>query len=213
MPKKQVSGREPPAGRGPSQVCRWDAASSISLAHLLKPPTCLCVESGIAVPEDLKVTGDAASLVLCVSTATAVNGNVALLFADALEQRLSICEDLALRLKTAVHEATVNAAIHGNLGLTSDMRDSLDGGALLLQRISQLLAQESLSSRRVTLLACWTDVSIRITVRDEGRGFSPASLPDRRERGFGRGLSIINLFASAVHIDNGGRDIVMEFRR
>jgi CheY-like chemotaxis protein len=118
-----------------------------------------------------------------------------------------------VRIGVGVHEAVVNAMVHGNLEVGSDAK----GGnwqayhALIRERARR----EPYRDRRV-----WVRVRadrsprLEVAVRDEGLGFDPGALPDPTdpenwERASGRGLLLIRTFFDDVAHNAAGNEITM----
>ena len=121
-----------------------------------------------------------------------------------------------IRVGTALHEAFVNAIEHGNLELNSDLRNDPDGAY-------QQLATErrSILPYRDRTVHVWAKLSgdeATITLRDEGPGFDPRSLPDPTDpenigKISGRGLLLIRTFMDDVRFNDSGNEITLVKRR
>ncbi|MFQ5718570.1 MAG: response regulator [Acidobacteriota bacterium] len=121
-------------------------------------------------------------------------------------------ENERIRLTIALSEALSNAICHGNLEIASGLRETADGGWKEL--VEQRRGMEPYCNRRVTLIARVSRSGAAYTVRDEGPGFEPASLPDPRDsthvaRVGGRGLFLISLFMDEVVHNDAGNEITM----
>ena len=131
--------------------------------------------------------------------------------------QFEICGELDLvRVGTALHEALVNAREHGNLELSSTLREQDDGSyhKLVKQRSEELPFRE----RAVHVQAHFTREQATISIRDEGPGFDPADLPDPTDpenlaRASGRGLFLIRTFMDHVTFNERGNEITMIKRR
>jgi CheY-like chemotaxis protein/anti-sigma regulatory factor (Ser/Thr protein kinase) len=132
-------------------------------------------------------------------------------------ERMKICEPSGLVLVgVALHEALTNAILHGNLGLSSEMRetDEKEYYRLAVQRRTQL----PWSERGVHVCITLTQQEAVFVVRDEGEGFDPELLPDptdpsNLERVCGRGLLLIQTFMDHVEHNERGNQITMVKRR
>jgi len=127
------------AGRHPG-ISLWDGASEQSLARALRPPVVYCVEQGLREAL-LELGGLFHSLGLAVTTRAAFRLPVANAFVEAVDQRLQLDDDLRVRMLTVLHEAVINAVLHGNLGLGSSLRDNLAQMARLQRIIERRLAR------------------------------------------------------------------------
>jgi CheY-like chemotaxis protein/anti-sigma regulatory factor (Ser/Thr protein kinase) len=131
--------------------------------------------------------------------------------------RLRLCDETGLiRVAVALREALVNAIYHGNLEVSSEICDQDE--AAYYRLIEQRRHQEPYRNRVVDFIAEETPGEARYTVRDEGPGFDPASLPDptdpaNLERTCGRGLLLIRTFMDEVRHNERGNEITMIKRR
>jgi CheY-like chemotaxis protein len=121
-----------------------------------------------------------------------------------------------LRVGVALEEALVNALFHGNLGVSSELKQEDDRAFHRLAE--QRRIQPPYSDRRIYVTARLTPGQAEISVRDEGEGFNPATLPDptdpaNMERASGRGLLLIRTFMDEVRHNPAGNQITMVKRR
>jgi CheY-like chemotaxis protein/anti-sigma regulatory factor (Ser/Thr protein kinase) len=127
--------------------------------------------------------------------------------------RLKLCEPSGLvLLGVAVHEAMTNAILHGNLELDSALRESDEKEYYRLSQERQ--TQEPWTQRRVFVTARCSREEIIFIVRDEGKGFDPATLPDPTDpsnlgKVSGRGLLLIQTFMDRVAHNPVGNEITM----
>lgn len=151
--------------------------------------------------------GADAKLVVSITSRTAHELPVSALFTRCVMARMGAPLPDAADLETAVHEAVINAVIHGNLGL--DSLNSTDVGKLesFITALTQRLDDARLSLRRVTLAAGWTDDDVWIQVADEGSGFdvTAARAAPEPNGASGRGVRIIETIAHKLEYDDGGR--------
>ena len=110
--------------------------------------------------------------------------------AEDLLQRVQAAgfhDDVLFAIRLALEEALVNAIKHGN---------------------------KSDPSKRVTVLADVRDGRASITVRDEGAGFDPSTVPDptadeNLEKPSGRGLMLMRAYMDEVHFNDRGNEVRM----
>ena len=132
--------------------------------------------------------------------------------------RLGLCdENERARIATAFDEALVNAMIHGNLEVSSELRAN-DDGKQYYQLIEQRRQQLPYRDRRVVVKVRSSRAEASIAIRDEGPGFNPADVPDptdpaNLERVSGRGLMLINAFMDEVSHNEKGNEIKMVKKR
>ena len=117
-----------------------------------------------------------------------------------------------LRLGMAIDEALVNAMYHGNLEVDSKLRE--DDHSAFFELIRERSSRQPYADRRVYVQSSFTPEEFRIVIRDEGRGFDPASLPDpadpeNLQRTHGRGLLLIRSFMDEVKHNAVGNEITM----
>ncbi len=127
-----------------------------------------------------------------------------------------ICDEVELmQVGVALTEAMSNAIEHGNLEVSGALRDDLAAhGALIRERY----ASPPWCDRRVHVEARLTREEARFTIRDEGIGFDPVTLPDPRdpanmERVHGRGVLLMRSFMDEVTWNEAGNEVTMIKRR
>lgn len=127
-----------------------------------------------------------------------------------LRERKSISQHLEENILSALHEALLNALIHGNLGQNSDYNDSYKmfdhfdaiGQFLLRKEHPEILKMQ------INFLP----ENIAISITDNGKGFSEdAIVPPGESTLHGRGMTIIRECADRVDIQDHGRTIIMHF--
>jgi anti-sigma regulatory factor (Ser/Thr protein kinase) len=116
------------------------------------------------------------------------------------------------RLGVALTEALLNAIFHGNLGVSSDLREQ--GLADYFALAKQRTGEQPYCDRRVRVDARWTRTDCRFVIRDEGDGFDVASLPDptdpsNLERASGRGVLLMQMFMNEVRFNDTGNEVTM----
>jgi CheY-like chemotaxis protein/anti-sigma regulatory factor (Ser/Thr protein kinase) len=127
--------------------------------------------------------------------------------------RLKLCDPSGLvLLGVALHEALTNAILHGNLGLDSALRESDEKEYYRLS--VQRRGEAPYADRRVYITAHYTRDELSFTIRDDGNGFDPNTLPDPTDpsnlgRVSGRGLLLIQTFMDRVEHNGKGNEITM----
>jgi CheY-like chemotaxis protein/anti-sigma regulatory factor (Ser/Thr protein kinase) len=128
--------------------------------------------------------------------------------------RLGLVDETALiQVGVALREALVNAVYHGNLELSSELRE-VDGGKPYQDLAEQRRHELPYRLRRARVLARETRSEVVYVVTDEGPGFDLAGLPDptdisQLERVSGRGLLLIRTFMDEVAHNERGNEITM----
>jgi CheY-like chemotaxis protein len=116
----------------------------------------------------------------------------------------------------AVHEAILNAIIHGNLGVSSEIKQ--ESTAEFAEIVEARRADPVRGARSVRVEYRANAERAEWSVEDEGDGFDPSGLPDPTYpdallRLSGRGLMIIRLTMSEVEWNARGNRIRMAWRR
>jgi len=122
-----------------------------------------------------------------------------------------------MQIAMALDEALLNAMIHGNLEVSSELRQS-DNGTPYVNLIAERKEQAPYRDRKVTVKLEATSERIIFTIRDDGPGFDAAALrdptdPENLERAGGRGLLLINAFMDEVSHNEIGNEIRMVKRK
>ena len=123
----------------------------------------------------------------------------------------------AMRVAMALDEAMQNAILHGNLEVSSALREGDDANAyyaLATERRQQL----PFKNRQVHVSAVTSQEMAEICIRDEGPGFDPSKIPDPTDPAYldrpcGRGLWLIHAFIDEVRHNSTGNEITMILRR
>ena len=127
--------------------------------------------------------------------------------------RMQHCDRTELmRVGVALHEALVNAIQHGNLEVSSDLRQ--EDERVFRNLVEARRQQSPYRERRVHVRARLAPGESMFAVQDEGPGFNPANLPDpsdasNLERIGGRGLMLIRTFMDRVEYNESGNQIKM----
>jgi CheY-like chemotaxis protein len=120
-----------------------------------------------------------------------------------------------IRVGVALSEALLNAIQHGNLELSSDLRQ--EDERIFRDLGEERRRQPPYRDRRVHVRATLSRSEAVYVVEDEGPGFDPATVPDPRdpanlERIGGRGLMLIRTFMDEVEHSEGGNRITLRKR-
>lgn len=117
-----------------------------------------------------------------------------------------------LRIGTAVEEALLNALYHGNLEVDSQLKD--EDYSRFYALAEERSHQAPYCERKIHLHLWLTPQTAKVTIRDEGPGFDPASLPDPTEaenmdRLCGRGVMLMRAFMNEVHYNATGNEVTL----
>lgn len=183
------------------------------LIAALARPVAACVEvSGGLVPDLSELVED--GLYLNLSTMTAYGLEPAHHFCEALAQRVELSEKTRQLMELALHEALVNAMVHGNLEIGPIAKDSLEDFIQFCQLIETRLADTAFGPRRVVMYARWPGDTVDVVIEDVGQGYDPDAVDEvDLSKKSGRGLFLIRDIARDVSIEDGGRRLVMRFER
>lgn len=114
---------------------------------------------------------------------------------------------------TALTEALTNAIVHGNLEISSELRDE-DCGRAFQTLIEQRQHVLPYRDRSVEVLTEVNNGSISWIITDEGKGFDVRSLPDPTDpenllRCSGRGVLLMNAFSDELVYNERGNQVRM----
>ncbi len=117
-----------------------------------------------------------------------------------------------LRVGVALEEALLNAAYHGNLEISSELREQDHSAYYDLARERTQLPP--FASRQIYVDVDFSRDCVEYVVKDEGPGFDPSELPDptdpvNLERPCGRGLLLMRTFMDSVKYNNAGNQVTM----
>ena len=130
---------------------------------------------------------------------------------------MGICDESdRLRIGVALQEALTNASLHGNLELSSTMRET--DYRSYYDAAAQRASMPPWSNRRIHVTAKFSSQEAVFHIRDDGPGFNPACLPDptdpqNLERPCGRGMLLIHSFMDEVRHNEKGNEVTLIKRR
>ena len=115
-----------------------------------------------------------------------------------------------LQIGVALEEVLLNAMFHGNLELSSSLREA---DKPTYHEVARVRAQESpFRERRIFVDASFSPSGAEFKIRDQGPGFDPKTLPDPTDPAnlhqvSGRGLLLIHAFMDAVAFNDSGNEV------
>jgi CheY-like chemotaxis protein/anti-sigma regulatory factor (Ser/Thr protein kinase) len=121
-------------------------------------------------------------------------------------------ENDRLRIGIAFEEAMLNSLYHGNLEVSSELRDQDHSG---YERTAKERAkQQPFCDRSLFVDITLSSEEARFKIRDEGPGFDPQTLPDPTdpeylERPSGRGVLLMRSFMDEVVFNETGNQVTM----
>ena len=131
--------------------------------------------------------------------------------------RMRLCDETdSIRTGVAIEESLVNAMFHGNLEVSSELRQN--GEEAFYELAVERRKQMPYCNRRIHVTVTLTRSESVFTIRDDGPGFDPSKLPDptdpsNLERIGGRGLLLIRTFMDEVTFNSTGNEITLIKRR
>ena len=125
-------------------------------------------------------------------------------------------ESERIRIGVALEEALLNAFYHGNLEVSSKLREDDYDQYYSLAKLR--CSQAPYADRKITVHCKFDEIAVEVTITDEGPGFDPSLLPDPRdpenlERPSGRGLLLMKTFLDEVEYNSKGNEVRMIKRR
>ena len=130
-----------------------------------------------------------------------------------------VCEETRSgKLLIALHEAISNAVIHGNLELSSDLKEQ--GDSAFAEALAQRASDPYLASRKVDIVVDFDGDVYRWVITDQGKGFDvevvlKRCLSDDPELllSSGRGILMMKSFLDDVRFEMGGRRVILSLWR
>jgi CheY-like chemotaxis protein len=121
-------------------------------------------------------------------------------------------ETARMQLGVALHEGLLNAMYHGNLEISSDLREC--GECAFLAAAEQRRRSSPYRDRRVHVKATLTPSEVVFVIRDEGPGFNPDMIPDptapaNLSKASGRGILLMRTFVDDMHYNATGNELTL----
>ena len=116
------------------------------------------------------------------------------------------------RIGVALEESLSNAMIHGNLEVSSELRDREDNAYEVMIRSRQ--ETSPYCDRRIHIRGRFTPSEVRFDIADDGPGFDVSAVPDVMDpenflKPSGRGLFLIRSFMDEVLHNSSGNTITL----
>lgn len=117
-----------------------------------------------------------------------------------------------LRVGVALDEAMLNAYFHGNLEVSSHLRETNYHEFFDLAK--RRTRESPYKERRIWIASKYSSSGAVFVIRDDGPGFNVASLPDPRDpryvdRPHGRGLLLMRTFLDEVRYNERGNEVTL----
>lgn len=131
---------------------------------------------------------------------------------DTLASMRNFADNDRLRIGIALEEALLNSVYHGNLEVSSDLRD--EGTSMYEQLAQERMNQKPYCDRVIHLRVKLTPALARFEIRDEGPGFDPDSIPNPTdpeylERPSGRGMLLMRSFMDEMTYNDTGNHVTL----
>ena len=131
--------------------------------------------------------------------------------AEVLARFFASAFDKAIQSQVTVGliEGLSNAIIHGNCGISSEIREQKDGYLLLQQELKKRQEKPEYKDRKVIFRTTTTSEMIEFEISDEGDGFDVSNIPDPRDpenviKKSGRGILLMQLYFDSVEYNQKG---------
>jgi anti-sigma regulatory factor (Ser/Thr protein kinase) len=141
---------------------------------------------------------------------------------EFLRQKAVLCgactESRSPKLMIALHEALSNAIIHGNLELSSELKERGDNS--FAEALAQRVSTPYLAERLVDVLVDYDGQRCRWIITDQGTGFDHARALQRADSddpelllASGRGILLMRSFLDEIAYEYGGRRLILTMKR
>lgn len=130
---------------------------------------------------------------------------------------MGICSEKdSLRTGISIEEALLNAFYHGNLEVSSKLKE--ENWEAYVNLASERCREMPYMARRIFVTSSMSSDEASWVIRDEGQGFDVSKLPDPRdpeylERPHGRGLMLMKTFMDEVTYNDKGNEVRLVKRR
>jgi anti-sigma regulatory factor (Ser/Thr protein kinase) len=141
---------------------------------------------------------------------------------DYLCRKAILCgacqETRSRKLMVALQEALVNSLVHGNLELSSELKER--GDSSFAKALAERAADPRLAQRMVDIVVDYDGQRCRWLITDEGKGFDVEEVLRRLESddpefllASGRGILLMRSFLDEVKYEEGGRRLILTLHR
>lgn len=135
---------------------------------------------------------------------------------SSIRSKFMFTDSDCIRIGTAIDEALMNAYYHGNLEISSKLRE--EDHNLYHDLARKRVEEDPYRTRRIFVSVSFDSDEAVFKIVDEGPGFDPSSLPDPTspealERPCGRGLLLMRAFMDEVNFSDRGNEVVMRKSR
>lgn len=152
-------------------------------------------------------------LLVSLTTRLAWTLDTAAQFCEGLITRGMLPANVRHDVELSLHEAIINAVLHGNLAMGGSLVDDPTQFDAFCQRLTATLADPDKAAKRIDLSA-WVDGNLlNVRISDQGGGYDPDNVrvPTHLDAKSGRGLEIMKVMSSGLTVTNGGRTATLAF--
>jgi len=153
---------------------------------------------------------NAPDFALCVSTISCYTSNLAHIFANEIDSRFLLNGKKIMDITTCMQEAIMNSMFHGNLKMQSDFR-TVKGLYAYQEEVKKRLILDYYRFSNINICAFNNGDSIKISISDDGDGFSIPTYKEEDTLPNGRGLMIIKSLSNKVWISKDQKMLFMVF--
>lgn len=116
------------------------------------------------------------------------------------------------RILISAEEALLNSIVHGNLEISSDIRETSMSQYQAL--IESRMQDPQFEDRKINLEISLNRIRFQLQIKDQGQGFESENVQDPRDekyisRASGRGLLLMRTFMDSVEYSDNGRCVCM----
>jgi hypothetical protein len=168
---------------------------------------------GTMPTERLRAALAAGRMLVSLTTRLAWTLDTAAQICEALQAREMLAPSQRHDVELSLHEAIINAVLHGNLAMGGSLVDDPSQFDAFCQRLTTSLADAERAARRIDIAAWMTAGTLNISISDQGDGYDPAGIrsPVNVEAKSGRGLEIMRVMSSGLTVSDGGRTATLAF--
>jgi len=128
----------------------------------------------------------------------------------------SLNDSSRLRIGLALQEALLNALYHGNLEVSSELKELPDNS--FFDQVAERQQQLPYRTRRIDVTSQTNGDEARIVISDGGPGFDLKNLPDptnpeNLNKPSGRGVMLMHAFMDEVHYNDRGNQVTLVKKR
>lgn len=206
-----------PAGaEGPGMVRVIAEGAASELIAALRSDCAAIVEQGAEANlpvETLRQALAGGRLLVSLTTRLAWTLDTAAQFCEGLLARGLLPTAVRHDVELSLHEAVINAVLHGNLAMGGSLVDDPSQFDAFCQRLTATLADPDRASKRIDISAWMADGHLHVRIADQGGGYDPDSIrpPVNVEAKSGRGLEIMRVMSSGLTVSDGGRTATLAY--